>query len=181
VPHFPEEDSKLRATGAQVRRGGNCGNTLEVLQELLRGEKSRSQSASRQQAQPGSVPGAGRAKPLHLMSPLPDDSSPATAQILSSFGGGGDDSLVDSELCLHRAGLTIPASSYIIRSESTGSRTIVSHVPLPEMTKDEFAEAAASLVRRSSRDDESWWHFEVRQQHKRPKPPHRISPRSLSE
>ncbi|KLU88370.1 hypothetical protein MAPG_07357 [Magnaporthiopsis poae ATCC 64411] len=161
VPHFPEEDSKLRATSSQVRRGGNCGNTLEVLQQLLRGGGGNSSKAGTVQPQ------------LHLLSPLPDASSPAAAQILNSFqqsgSGGGDDgcSGVGSELCLHRAGVALPASSYIIRSEATGSRTIVNQMPLAEMTEDEFAGAvaafaAASNSRKAAEDDKSWWHFEGR-------------------
>lgn len=163
VPHFPEEDSKLRATSSQVRRGGNCGNTLEVLQQLL-----HSQEANNGGNNSTSKTGAAHTQ-LHLLSPLPDASSPAAAQILGSFGsGGGGGSTVGSELCLHRAGMTLPASSYIIRSESTGSRTIVSQVPLAEMTKDEFAGAVAAFAAASNSDetaqDQSWWHFEVNKQ-----------------
>lgn len=65
-----------------------------------------------------------------------------------------------SGLCLHRAGAALPASSYIIRSEATGSRTIVSQVPLAEMTEDEFAGAVAAFAA-AAEDEESWWHFEV--------------------
>lgn len=36
VDHFPEEDSKLRASGTQQRRGGNCLNTAEVLCQFPR-------------------------------------------------------------------------------------------------------------------------------------------------
>ncbi|KAL8392799.1 hypothetical protein RB595_002834 [Gaeumannomyces hyphopodioides] len=162
VPHFPEEDSKLRATSSQVRRGGNSGNTLEVLQQLLHsGETNDGGNNS------SSKTGAVHTQ-LHLLSPLPDASSRAAAQILGSFGsgGGGGGSTVGSELCLHRAGMTLPASSYIIRSEATGSRTIVSHVPLAEMTKNEFAGAVAAFAAASNLDeaaqDQSWWHFEGR-------------------
>ncbi|KAL8327669.1 hypothetical protein RB597_003810 [Gaeumannomyces tritici] len=164
VPYFPEEDSKLRATSSQVRRGGNCGNTLEVLQQLLQGGEASGGGdiSSGSSSKTGAVH-----TQLHLLSPLPDASSPAAAQILGSFesGGGGGCSIVGSDLCLHRAGTTLPASSYIIRSEATGSRTIVSQVPLAEMTKDEFAGAVAAIATSNSDEtaqDQSWWHFEGR-------------------
>jgi ketohexokinase len=35
VPHYPQEDEKLRATNIVQRRGGNGPNTLEVLQQLI--------------------------------------------------------------------------------------------------------------------------------------------------
>ncbi|EJT80521.1 hypothetical protein GGTG_00517 [Gaeumannomyces tritici R3-111a-1] len=164
VPYFPEEDSKLRATSSQVRRGGNCGNTLEVLQQLLQGGEASGGGdiSSGSSSKTGAVH-----TQLHLLSPLPDASSPAAAQILGSFesGGGGGCFIVGSDLCLHRVGMTLPASSYIIRSEATGSRTIVSQVPLAEMTKDEFAGAVAAFATSNSDEtaqDQSWWHFEGR-------------------
>lgn len=35
VPHFPHEDSKLRATSRETRLGGNIPNTLGVLSQIL--------------------------------------------------------------------------------------------------------------------------------------------------
>lgn len=35
VPHFPHEDSKLRATSRKTRLGGNIPNTLGVLSQIL--------------------------------------------------------------------------------------------------------------------------------------------------
>ncbi|KAI3336800.1 hypothetical protein HD806DRAFT_474852 [Xylariaceae sp. AK1471] len=35
VPHFVIADEKLRASGMVRRRGENCLNTIEVLQQLL--------------------------------------------------------------------------------------------------------------------------------------------------
>ena len=66
VAFYPEPDSKLRATSRQVRRGGNCPNTLEVLQQLL----SHNQE-----------PDAA----VHLVASLPQQDSPAVAQIRRSF------------------------------------------------------------------------------------------------
>ncbi|KAL2263650.1 hypothetical protein VTK26DRAFT_5812 [Humicola hyalothermophila] len=138
VPHFPEEDSKLRASAMQVRRGGNCPNSLEVLAQLLASDPQRPQLT------------------LHLVSCLPDARAAATRTILSSFG---DNPAIDFTHCLYRQGHDEPASSYIIRSSETGSRTIVNFNNLPEMTVDEFGEIADHFV---GQGDNCWWHFEGR-------------------
>ncbi|KAI1391199.1 Ribokinase-like protein [Hypoxylon trugodes] len=134
IPHYPGEDSKLRATNLQVRRGGNCPNTLEVLQQLLREQDGHD------------------VKP-YLISCLPSADAPATRTIIDSFGSG---SLVDFARCIFRADHRDPASSYILRSEATGSRTLVNYNALPEMTIDEFIAAANEV------GDEAWFHFEGR-------------------
>jgi hypothetical protein len=133
VPHYLEEDEKLRASSLKIRRGGNCPNSLEVFQQL-----AQPQDAVR----------------MYLVSPLPSESSPATQRVKASFG---ESSPVSLEHCLYREMHTEAASSYIIRSEQTGSRTIVNYNNLPEMTIGEFE----AIVRRFSSDDETWWHFEV--------------------
>ncbi|KAI1377410.1 Ribokinase-like protein [Hypoxylon crocopeplum] len=140
VPYYPGEDSKLRATKLHVRRGGNCPNTLEVLQQLLR-------------EQPG---GSHDVKP-YLISCLPNADAPATATIVGSFGR---DSPVDFSRCIYRADHAEPASSYILRSEDTGSRTLVNYNDLPEMTIDEFVMAANEVGVYD--DDDAWFHFEGR-------------------
>ncbi|UNI19037.1 Ketohexokinase [Purpureocillium takamizusanense] len=134
VPRYPEEDAKLRATGVKVRRGGNCPNSLEVLQQLL-GEREHLR--------------------LYLVSCLPDRASPAAERVLASFGA---DSKVDFRHCIYRQGHAEAASSYIIRSHRSGSRTIVNYNDLPEMTATEFARIVASF----GPDGDTWWHFEVR-------------------
>ncbi|KAK4238874.1 Ketohexokinase [Achaetomium macrosporum] len=142
VPHFPKEDSKLRATAVQVRRGGNCPNSLEVLAHLL---------------------SAGPHRPnvkLHLVTCLPDAQAAATSKILSSFGDGSENA-IDFSHCLYRAGNEEPASSYIIRSGETGSRTIVNFNDLPEMTGSEF-EKIADAFAEHGKGDGCWWHFEGR-------------------
>ncbi|PTB62873.1 Ribokinase-like protein [Trichoderma citrinoviride] len=99
----------------------------------------------------------------YLVSPLPSESSPATQRIRDSFVPVGESlssptSPVNLELCLYREAHTQPASSYIIRSEQTGSRTIVNYNDLPEMTVGEFE----AVVRRFSASEDTWWHFEGR-------------------
>lgn len=91
---------------------------------------------------------------LHLVSPLPSASSSATRRVVSSFG---PQSKIDFGHCLYRHESTEAASSYIIRSEASGSRTLVNYNDLPEMTEDEFG----SIARSFGTDQETWWHFEV--------------------
>ncbi|TPX17266.1 uncharacterized protein E0L32_012256 [Thyridium curvatum] len=140
VPHYPEEDSKLRATTLEVRRGGNCPNTAEVLQELLRNSSTTSEARDLQP---------------WLVSSLPAAESPGALKIISSFGDGA---VVRLDHCMYRDGCTEAASSYIIRSQKTGSRTIVNYNGLPEMTVGEFA----AVVDAFAGEQETWWHFEVR-------------------
>lgn len=142
VPRFPEEDSKLRATQIQVRRGGNCPNSLEVLAQLV--------SAGQHDHPPTK---------LHLVSCLPDVQAAATSEVLSSFGDGSVD--IDFSHCLYRPGHDAAASSYIIRNAETGSRTIVNFNDLPEMTVGEFRNIADAFTEHGG--GECWWHFEVRQ------------------
>ncbi|KAJ3521767.1 hypothetical protein NM208_g13143 [Fusarium decemcellulare] len=113
---------------------GELPNTLEVLEQLL---------AERDALQ------------LHLVSPLPRASSPATRRIISSFG---HESKVDFAHCLYREASTEAASSYIIRSQASGSRTLVNYNDLPEMTQDEFQH----IIRSFEPKQETWWHFEGR-------------------
>ncbi|CAF3462190.1 unnamed protein product, partial [Fusarium graminearum] len=134
VPFFPSEDAKLRATSLNIRRGGNCPNSLQVLEQLLTEHDGLQ---------------------LHLVSPLPSASSSATRRVVSSFG---PQSKIDFGHCLYRHESTEAASSYIIRSEASGSRTLVNYNDLPEMTEDEFG----SIARSFGTDQETWWHFEGR-------------------
>lgn len=95
----------------------------------------------------------GRDIKPYLISCLPSADAPATATIVDSFG---PESLVDFTRCIFREDQRQPASSYIIRSEATGSRTLVNYNDLPEMTIGEFVAAADEL------GDDVWFHFEVR-------------------
>jgi ketohexokinase len=147
VPHYPEEDKKLRATNLLVRRGGNCGNTLEVLEQLVYRESL--QVADREDRT------ASEDLPLYLISVLPNKSSDAAASIQASFRHVKLDAT-----CIYRQGSNTAASSYIIRSDETGSRTIVSYNGLEEMTTSEF-EHRATLAVSQARDGQAWFHFEV--------------------
>ena len=164
VNHFPEEDSKLRATAVQHRRGGNCPNTLQVFRQLL---------LARHQQQD-----ANDDVKIHLVSPLPRANSAATLEILSSFfdpdeieyeplgltGTNTRGGITTSfRHCLYRDSHDEPASSYIVRSSTTGSRTIINFNGLPEMTTAEFVSIVDEITKEAD-GDSGWWHFEVRNQ-----------------
>ena len=157
VPHFPEEDSKLRATAFAKRRGGNTANTLEVLQQLISDEAANDSSRERSK----------RASPeLYLIATLPDQDCAQVAFIASSFDQQYDQK-VDLSHCIYRPGLTEPVSSYIISSKSTSSRTIINNNALPEMTFDEFVQTTAELLESlktgaTQQIDQIWFHFEGR-------------------
>jgi len=135
VPHYPAEDAKLRATALSRRRGGNCPNTLEVLQQLVDIEHEKEPDAYS----------------LVLLAVLPNQTSPATELISKSLPG------VELKHCIYRDGCSEAASSYIIRNEATDTRTIVNYNELPEMTLEEFARVVEEL-----KDEAEWWHFEGR-------------------
>lgn len=142
VPHYPGEDDKLRATSLSRRRGGNCPNTLEVLSQLI------SNSTGLPQAPPS----------LSLIAVLPAKESSATAFIQNSLAN------VDISGCIYREDVKEAASSYIIRSEQTGSRTIVNFNDLPEMSRDEFTASVERMMRENiiaSKGEDVWFHFEV--------------------
>ncbi|KAJ6179705.1 hypothetical protein N7519_010166 [Penicillium mononematosum] len=122
APYYPGEDEKLRASRISRRRGGNCPNTLEVLGQLLQYGPSSAESS------------------LNLIAVLPSKSSVPCQQIQSSLGN-----MVRLDSCIYRERFSEPASSYIITSQATGSRTIVNYNELPEMTRTEFATAVDPL------------------------------------
>lgn len=64
---------------------------------------------------------------------------------------------MDLKHCIYREDNNEAASSYIIKSLSTGSRTIVNYNELSEMTTDEFAGVTDALG-----NEANWFHFEGR-------------------
>lgn len=132
VPSYPAADSKLRASGLVRRRGGNSPNTLEVLQQLALLDKNSSISAS-----------------LCAVFPRRDSADMKFAE--SSFQPP-----VDMK-CIHRNEYENAMSSYIIKSASDDSRTIISYSELPEMSVDEFVKIAEEVG-----DEANWYHFEGR-------------------
>ncbi|CAL8582730.1 hypothetical protein XPA_008377 [Xanthoria parietina] len=132
VDHYPAEDEKLRASSILKRRGGNCPNTLEILQQLLDTDTS--------------IPTIS----LALLAVLPSRSSPAYQEISASFNAS-----TDLAHCICRPDVNEPASSYIVRSRQVDSRTIINYNGLPEMTTAEFASVADKLG-----ENTGWCHFE---------------------
>ncbi|KAF2704019.1 ketohexokinase-like protein [Pleomassaria siparia CBS 279.74] len=146
IPHFPIEDQKLRASKRTRRRGGNCGNTLEVLHQLVGTFGARQAS-------------------LHLLSVLPNEHSADTEFIRNSFVGEDDQqpSVDINVTCVFRHDSQEAASSFIFWNEEKRTRTIVSINQLAELTVPEFI-LSATRVEDSKVDAGSrqWWHFEGR-------------------
>lgn len=131
--YYPGEDEKLRASTIVRRQGGNCPNTLEVLQQLV------------------AHPSTEKRPLLNLVSILPGRETLTSQQLRSAF-----EPHVRLDHCIYREQFQEPASSYIIKSQSTGSRTIVNYNELPEMTIEEFTQIADKLGPQAT-----WFHFEV--------------------
>lgn len=142
VPHFPEEDTKLRAKSMMRRRGGNTGNTLEVLSQLLPDDNFNAETLIYHTK-------------LSLLSVLPDPQSIDTKAVISSLPD------VSPGLFQYRPGQQSAASSYII-SAPNGTRTIVSYNPLDDMTFEEFKAAIEPLVTEDTVKEGVWIHFEGR-------------------
>ncbi|KAL8715500.1 MAG: hypothetical protein Q9220_000835 [cf. Caloplaca sp. 1 TL-2023] len=134
VERYPAEDEKLRASRIIKRRGGNCPNTIEVLQQLL-----------------DTVPNNSEVS-IALCATLPSRSSTGYQEIQSSFT---EPSAL--QYCICRDDASEPASSYIIRSSAADSRTIINYNGLQEMTVEEFASVADKLGKIGL----AWCHFEV--------------------
>ncbi|KAE8553095.1 hypothetical protein EYB25_004474 [Talaromyces marneffei] len=131
VDHYPEEDEKLRASSLTRRRGGNCPNSLEVIQQLINLSQLKLS--------------------LNLISVLPALESASTRFIKQTLGPD-----VNCNSCIYRPDSTEPASAYVINSQRTGSRTIVSYNELPQMTLDEFS----SSVEKLEHTEKTYFHFE---------------------
>ncbi|KAJ5591091.1 pfkB family kinase [Penicillium hetheringtonii] len=132
TPYCPEEDEKLRASQISKRRVGNCPNTLEVLHQLA---NTYSQDLT-----------------MNLVTILPARSSVASQQIISEL-----EPHISVGNSFYREDFDEPASSYIIKSQSTGSRTIVNYNELPDMTVAELTHVINELA-----PDATWFHFEGR-------------------
>ncbi|KAF2007586.1 Ribokinase-like protein [Amniculicola lignicola CBS 123094] len=133
LPHFPAEDEKLRASKYVRRRGGNCGNAFEVLQQLVEDDIK-----------------------LHLISVFPNRASADYAFIRDSFKVS-----VDLSLSIHRDNSQVASSCYVFKSQETDSRTIVNYTELKDMQCHEFIDAVCKLS--PAQDAfEGWFHFEGR-------------------
>ncbi|KAL1952437.1 hypothetical protein VTO42DRAFT_5477 [Malbranchea cinnamomea] len=146
VDHYPKEDEKLRASSISQRRGGNALNSLQVLQQLLLEREQNSGTSDSETAL------AATFAPLYAVAVLPRRTSPAIQEIEASLG-----SRVDIQHCIYREESSEPASSYIIKSRSTGTRTIVNYNELQEMTVEEFIRIVDNLPA-----GPKWFHFEGR-------------------
>lgn len=132
VDHYPEEDEKLRASNLSRRRGGNCPNSLEVIQQLVTPSQSNLS--------------------LNLISVLPARESASTRFIRQTLGPD-----VNCDSCIYREDSTESASAYVINSQRTGSRTIVSYNELRQMSLEEFSTSVDKL----GHIEKTCFHFEV--------------------
>ena len=135
VPSFPAEDDKIRASAVTRRRGGNCPNTVDVLQQLCNTDSGDPEVSIK----------------LNLVVVLPNSSSSGVQDIHRSFGPG-----VDLSKCIYRDEFAEPSSSYIIKNLASDTRTIISYNEMPNMTLDEFTRIADSFG-----EEAPWYHFEV--------------------
>ncbi|KAF1991119.1 Ribokinase-like protein [Aulographum hederae CBS 113979] len=171
IPHYPTEDEKLRATSKSTRRGGNCPNTLQVLQEFvsaLSQEESPGPSSATFPRTEQEENNTGKDKPLslHLSIPLPSRESSATREIASSLPG------VDISSSVFHEGVREAANCVILRSTETDSRTIVNFNPFPVSRFEDFEAAfegsCLSKISPSGRTSHGnserldWLHFEGR-------------------
>jgi len=105
VPHYPEEDQKLRASNVTTRLGGNVPNTLNVLHQVVAKEDR-----------------------LVLVSTFAErDSSQRLTDKLEEMG---------VEVAgVWRDDCPLNPQSWILKSEQTGSRTIVNYNGYNEILK----------------------------------------------
>jgi ketohexokinase len=96
-------------------------------------------------------PSLGQETPLSLIAVLPAQTSVASKLIRDAF-----EPQVSLNHCIYRQEFEEPASSYIIKSQASGSRTIVNYNELPEMKLEEFIQIADKLG-----TEARWYHFEV--------------------
>lgn len=88
---------------------------------------------------------------MDLVAVLPAQSSVASQQVRAEL-----EPRVRLDRCVYREEFTEPASSYIIKSLASGSRTIVNYNELPEMSVDEVKSVVDKVG-----EGTGWFHFEV--------------------
>lgn len=140
VASYPKEDGSERAKAARKSVGGNAGNSTRVLVQLL----NKGCCAS-------------------LVAPVPRFSDPDTTFARMNLENYG----VDTSLLVEAGGDALP-SSFILSSEETGSRTIVStRNGCPELSISDFIKVlhitfATNAIKEFGYP--SWCHLECRQQ-----------------
>jgi ketohexokinase len=140
VPHFPEEDSCVRAAAIRKRRGGNAASTACVLAQLK---------------QSGDV--------VRWMGPLPaEGDDAAVAFVLDDMSAHGVDTSF-RELVATQPGdsspLGVPSATVIV-SQARGTRTIISsRRNLRELSPEHFALRLAEI---QSHAAVPWVHIECR-------------------
>lgn len=98
----------------------------------------------------------GRDYEMMLLCVLPAKTSAGTKFVRDSLS-----KRVNMQHCMYREDHTEPASSYIIKADDSGSRTIVNYNELPEMKVQEFQEKVADGIDKGG--GRMWFHFEGRE------------------
>lgn len=111
VDHFPEEDTKLRTTDTQERKGGNCLNTAEVLCQFPN-------------INPFVMSALGPQNTSKYNNAIKHFVNKLTFIVCSALLEELESKGIKTSTCLFRKEPT--PSSYIIQSSKTGSRTIIS-------------------------------------------------------
>ncbi|KAI8801805.1 Ribokinase-like protein [Cladochytrium replicatum] len=132
VDSFPPQDSKLRAKAVEKRRGGNSGNTVEVLSQYTEGVRNRitgrniGLSVEFVGSLTGNPPGGAGSADEPSVSPLVSNLAnlPGVSLLWSVFRGSAH-----SE----------DPTSWIISTTDPASRTIINYNPCPDLTAEEFA------------------------------------------
>ena len=112
LPSFPREDGDIRITARSTMVGGNAANASIVLGQLIPSDN---------------------ASHVRLVATLGDpESCSDTAACIRALGEAG----IDASASVHVSGAALPVSTVLICSD-TGSRTILSHRSMRDLTPDD--------------------------------------------
>lgn len=111
VDYYPGEDTKVRSSHTQQRRGGNCVNTAEVLAQFPK-------------MNPFIMSAVGPKESSRYISNLPLCNSILILFLYSNLLAQLESKGVKTSSCFYRKSPT--PSCYIIQCKDTGSRTIIS-------------------------------------------------------
>ena len=131
VPHYPKEDTKVRALRSPVRYlGGNACNSCVAFSALAR-------------LLPDATEGAPLPPQCSLIAAVGSDDDPDSKWLLSQLDGAG----VNNRPCVpvSTSDCTSMPVSYIMINAENGSRTILHHRGLPELDAAQLCTACCRL------------------------------------
>lgn len=141
LPSYPQEDSHHRAVSSRKSLGGNCANSSTALAQLL--------------------PGQPQGRLVSCVGVLPCKSDPDAAFAISTLENAGADTSLLEEVS-DGSGLPV---SFVLLSQETGSRTIVStRRGLRELHPGRLGDVLRQAQdEAASRGSVCWCHLECRQ------------------